>query len=209
MSYAGEVRRTIGDLSCIIGKTLRVRALQILALQEPADKLSDVLFEIRHSNMETESDHIFRQCRHGAVATTARRLSTATNFGYAGHARRGSVKWPITQSLNLQFRVARTARPQTMPSQLDSAGQAILNLLHKAAGTAEANSRKALETAQKLSSQLHSRTRSYRRTRGPRSSTIVRRLNALKIGYAKFLAEIEDRLINQPEEKRRQVSRRI
>ena len=34
------------------------------------------------------------------------------------------------------------------------AGQAILNLLHKAADTAEANSRQALETAQKLSSQL-------------------------------------------------------
>ena len=38
--------------------------------------------------------------------------------------------------------------------QLDSAGQAILKLLHKAAGAAEANSRQALETAQKLSSQL-------------------------------------------------------
>ena len=38
--------------------------------------------------------------------------------------------------------------------QLDSAGRAILQLLHKAAGTAEANSRHALETAQKLSSQL-------------------------------------------------------
>ena len=32
--------------------------------------------------------------------------------------------------------------------QLDSAGQAILKLLHKAAGAAEANSRQALETAQ-------------------------------------------------------------
>jgi hypothetical protein len=40
-------------------------------------------------------------------------------------------------------------------SQLDSAGQAILKLLHKAAGVAEANSRQALETAQKLSGQLH------------------------------------------------------
>jgi hypothetical protein len=38
--------------------------------------------------------------------------------------------------------------------QLDSAGQAILKLLHKAAGAAEANSRQALETAQQLSSQL-------------------------------------------------------
>jgi hypothetical protein len=39
-------------------------------------------------------------------------------------------------------------------SQLDTAGEAILKLLHKAAGVAEANSRRALETAQKLSSQL-------------------------------------------------------
>src|SRR6478672_2917082 len=38
--------------------------------------------------------------------------------------------------------------------QLDSAGEAILRLLHKAAGAAEAHSRQALETAQKLSSQL-------------------------------------------------------
>ena len=39
-------------------------------------------------------------------------------------------------------------------SQLDSAGQAILKLLHKAADAAEENSRRALETVQKLSSQL-------------------------------------------------------
>jgi hypothetical protein len=38
--------------------------------------------------------------------------------------------------------------------QLESAGQAILQLLRKAAGTAEANSRHAFETAQELSSQL-------------------------------------------------------
>ncbi len=38
--------------------------------------------------------------------------------------------------------------------QLDAAGQSIVQLLHKAAGAAEANSRKALEVAQKLSDQL-------------------------------------------------------
>ena len=46
--------------------------------------------------------------------------------------------------------------------QLDSVGHAILNLLHKAAGAAEANSRQALETAQRLSSQLPRRGRSDR-----------------------------------------------
>src|SRR5277367_4540018 len=39
-------------------------------------------------------------------------------------------------------------------AQLDNAGQAIMRLLHKAAGVAEANSQHALEMAQKLSHQL-------------------------------------------------------
>jgi hypothetical protein len=39
--------------------------------------------------------------------------------------------------------------------QLDKAGQTILQLLHRAAGVAEENSRHALETAQKLSRRLH------------------------------------------------------
>ena len=38
--------------------------------------------------------------------------------------------------------------------QLDQAGHTILQLLHKAAGVAEENSRTALDTAQKLSDQL-------------------------------------------------------
>ena len=38
--------------------------------------------------------------------------------------------------------------------QLDAAGQSIVQLLHKAAGFAEANSRHALDMAQKLSHQL-------------------------------------------------------
>jgi len=38
--------------------------------------------------------------------------------------------------------------------QLDKAGQTILQLLHKAAGVAEENSRQAVETAQKVSHQL-------------------------------------------------------
>ena len=38
--------------------------------------------------------------------------------------------------------------------QLDTAGRTILNLLHKAAGVAEENSKHALDLAQKLSQQL-------------------------------------------------------
>ncbi len=44
--------------------------------------------------------------------------------------------------------------PRPNADQLDSAGQTILGLLHKAAGVAEANSHHALEMAQKLSHQL-------------------------------------------------------
>jgi chromosome segregation ATPase len=44
--------------------------------------------------------------------------------------------------------------PETESDQLDKAGQTILTLLHRAAGTAEQNSKQALETAQTLSQQL-------------------------------------------------------
>jgi hypothetical protein len=79
--------------------------------------------------------------------------------------------------------------------QLDSAGRAILKLLHKAAGTAEANSRstghgpKALKPASRC-------PRSDRPTGGTASA-----------GLRKISMEMEDRLINAPEEKRRQMSR--
>jgi hypothetical protein len=92
-------------------------------------------------------------------------------------------------------------------SQLDSAGQAILKLLHRAAGAAEANGRQALETAQRLSSQLRAaedrigeleaEVRSYRE----KSERAEEWLN-------RIYKEIENRLISEPEEKRRQMSRR-
>jgi hypothetical protein len=93
-------------------------------------------------------------------------------------------------------------------SQLDSAGQAILNLLHRAAGAAEANSRKALETAQNLSSQLRAAEDriveleaevQHYRGKSERAEEWLSQIST----------EIEDRLINQSEEKRRQVSRRL
>jgi chromosome segregation ATPase len=49
------------------------------------------------------------------------------------------------------------ANTKTVPAnELDKAGQTILQLLHRAAGVAETNSRQALEMAQKLSHQLRS-----------------------------------------------------
>ena len=92
-------------------------------------------------------------------------------------------------------------------SQLDSAGQAILKLLHKAADAAEANSRQALETAQRLSSQLHA---AQDRIAELEAELQLNRGRADRAeGWlSKISTEIEDRLIKQPEE-RRQVSRRL
>ena len=91
--------------------------------------------------------------------------------------------------------------------QLDSAGQAILKLLHKAAGAAEANSTKALETAQRLASQL--RTAEDRIAELEAEVQQYReRAERAENWLHKISAEIEDRLINQPEGKRRHASPR-
>jgi hypothetical protein len=92
-------------------------------------------------------------------------------------------------------------------SQLDSAGHAILKLLHKAAEAAEANSQQALETAQKLSSQLRA---AEDRIAALEAELQLNRDRADRaVGWlSKISTEIEDRLIKKPEE-RRQVSGRL
>jgi peptidoglycan hydrolase CwlO-like protein len=92
-------------------------------------------------------------------------------------------------------------------NQLDSTGEAILKLLHKAAGAAEANSRRALETAQNLSSQL--------RAAQDRIAELEAEIQHYREKFEraeewlrKIFMEIEDRLIKEPAEKRRQMSRR-
>ena len=91
--------------------------------------------------------------------------------------------------------------------QLDSAGQAILTLLHRAASTAEANSRQASETAQRLSSQLHAAQDRIAELEAELQLN-CERADRAEEWLSKISAEIEDRLITRPEEKRRQVSRR-
>jgi cell fate (sporulation/competence/biofilm development) regulator YmcA (YheA/YmcA/DUF963 family) len=92
-------------------------------------------------------------------------------------------------------------------SQLDSAGQAILKLLHKAAGVAEANSRRALETAQKLSSQLRAAEDRIAELEAEVQHYREKAEHA-EDWLRKISMEIEERLITEPEEKRRQMSRR-
>jgi len=92
--------------------------------------------------------------------------------------------------------------------QLDSVGHAILNLLHKAAGAAEANSRQALETAQKLSRQL--RAAEDRIAALEAELQLYRdRADRAEEWLSKISTEIEHRLITQPGETRRQVSQRL
>jgi predicted nucleic acid-binding Zn-ribbon protein len=92
-------------------------------------------------------------------------------------------------------------------SQLDTAGQAILKLLHKAAGVAEANSRHALETAQKLSRQLREAENRIAELEAELRLSRERAERAEE-WLTKISTEIEDRLIDEPEERRRQMAPR-
>jgi hypothetical protein len=86
--------------------------------------------------------------------------------------------------------------------QSQSAGQVILKLLHKTAGAAEANSRRGRETAQELSTKLltaQSRIAEleaevqFYQEKSERAEDWLRKISA----------EIQDRLISEPEEHRR------
>jgi cell fate (sporulation/competence/biofilm development) regulator YmcA (YheA/YmcA/DUF963 family) len=115
----------------------------------------------------------------------------------------------MTNHSSSEFAVPRVegAAASSDASQGDSAGQAILKLLHKAAGAAEANSRQALETAQQLSSQLRAAAEriaeleaeiQHYREKSERAEEWLRKISM----------EIEDSLVNEPDDKRRQMSRR-
>jgi hypothetical protein len=92
-------------------------------------------------------------------------------------------------------------------SQLDTAGQAILKLLHKAAGVAEANSRHGLETVQKLSRQLREAENRIAELEAELRPSRERAERAEE-WLTKISTEIEDRHINEPEERRRQMAPR-
>ena len=66
----------------------------------------------------------------------------------------GQIGSDDSESEVIPFVRAERTSPSDGADQLDKAGQTILQMLHRAAGVAEENSRHALETAQKLSHQL-------------------------------------------------------
>jgi hypothetical protein len=88
--------------------------------------------------------------------------------------------------------------------QLDTAGQTILRLLHKAAGVAEENSRYALDQAQKLSHQL--RAADDRIAELEAEVGVYRdRTERAEEWLHKIYTEVEERFIRRPEEKQRSV----
>jgi hypothetical protein len=66
----------------------------------------------------------------------------------------GQINGGNSESEVIPFSRAESTSASDGADQLDKAGQTILQMLHRAAGVAEENSRHALETAQKLSHQL-------------------------------------------------------
>ena len=66
----------------------------------------------------------------------------------------GQIGSDDSESEVIPFARAERTSPSDGADQLDKAGQTILQMLHRAAGVAEENSRHALDMAQKLSDQL-------------------------------------------------------
>ena len=91
--------------------------------------------------------------------------------------------------------------------QLDQAGETILKLLHKAAGVAEANSRQALDMAQKLAHQLRS---AEDRIAELEAEVELYRDKADRAGQwlNKVYTEIEERFMRRPEDKHRAAAAR-
>ena len=89
-------------------------------------------------------------------------------------------------------------------AQLDNAGQAIMRLLHKAAGVAEANSQQALDMAQKLSHQLRAAEDRIAELEAD-VQTYQERADRAEQWLHKIYTDVEERFIKRPEEKRRTV----
>ena len=87
-------------------------------------------------------------------------------------------------------------------AQLDNAGQAIMRLLHKAAGVAEANSQQALDMAQKLSHQLRAAEDRIAELEAD-VQTYQERADRAEQWLHKIYTDVEERFIKRPEEKRR------
>jgi hypothetical protein len=82
--------------------------------------------------------------------------------------------------------------------QLDRAGHTILNMLHNAAKVAEANSQQALDTAQKLSHQIHAAEARIAELEAV-GQTYQERAESAEQWLHRVYSEIEDRFLKQDE----------
>ncbi len=85
--------------------------------------------------------------------------------------------------------------------QLDAAGQSIVQLLHKAAGFAEANSRQALDMAQKLSHQLRAAEDRIAELEA-QADAYRERSDRAEQWLHRVYTEIEDRFLRRAESRR-------
>jgi hypothetical protein len=103
---------------------------------------------------------------------------------------------------------SKQSPPPAMGDETASVGQAILGLLHTAANKAETDTQQVLQSAAKLSSQLH--TAQGRIADLEAELRLYQEKAQRAEGWLRKISmEIEDRLINEPEETGRQMSRRI
>ncbi len=109
-----------------------------------------------------------------------------------------------TSETAIPFAPAATGGSSTNVDQLDTAGQTILKLLHRAAGVAEENSQYALDQAQKLSHQLQAAEVRIAELEAE-VRTSEQRAERAEEWLHKIYTEVEERFIKRPEEKRRSV----
>jgi cell fate (sporulation/competence/biofilm development) regulator YmcA (YheA/YmcA/DUF963 family) len=100
--------------------------------------------------------------------------------------------------------VAKDRLATSDDDQLESAGQAILKLLHKASDATEANRQQSLATAQKLSSQLRAAEDRIAQLEAEVQHYREKSERA-EVWLRKISTEIEDRLFNESADKRREV----
>jgi hypothetical protein len=103
----------------------------------------------------------------------------------------GNCEWLITQSLN------RTHGARTASRRIAAFLWMLLKLLHKAADTAEANSRRGLETAQQLSDKLEAAKDRINELEG-HLEFYRGKIERAEAWLYKIASEIEDRLIREP-----------
>jgi hypothetical protein len=106
-----------------------------------------------------------------------------------------------SESEVIPFARAERTSPSDGADQLDKAGQTILQMLHRAAGVAEENSRHALETAQKLSHQLRA-TENRVSELEAEVAAYQERAERAEQWLHRVYTEIEDRFLRQNDDRR-------